>query len=273
MQKTFTEETISIAGFPVVRTNGQRLAGRLLSALEARHKVALFFANTNFIVQCRAQLPRMKDEAVIIVNDGVGLDIAARILSGERFVDNLNGTDFTPYFFKTCTRPLRVFLLGGKEEVLQRAADYARHQLGQVVVGACDGYHDMGDLRRLIAAINRSAPDMVLVALGNPIQEEWILEHRQALDARIVMGVGALFDFWAGAKPRAPALMRKLRLEWFYRLCLEPRRLMRRYTVDIARFLADCHRYRDRYSTPLPAQRSGNEFAPQRDLTLDKEYE
>jgi beta-1,4-glucosyltransferase len=272
MQKTLTEETISIAGFPVIRTDGQELARRLLSALEARNKVALFFANTNFIVQCRAQLPRMKDEAVIIVNDGVGLDIAARMLGGERFVDNLNGTDFTPYLFKRCTRPLRVFLLGGEQDVLQRAADYARHQLGQVVVGACDGYHDRGDRRRLIAAINRSAPDVVLVALGNPIQEEWILEHRQALNAGIVMGVGALFDFWAGAKPRAPALMRKLRLEWFYRLCLEPRRLMRRYTVDIVRFLADCHRYRDRYPTPMLTQKSVHEFAPQLDSTLDKEY-
>lgn len=267
MQKFFADRTISIAGFPVIRTDAQELAGRLLSALEARSKVALFFANTNFIVQCRTQLPRMKDEAVIIVNDGVGLDIAARMLGGERFVDNLNGTDFTPYFFKSCARPLRVFLLGGKEEVLQRAADYARHQLGQVVVGACDGYDDLGDRRRLIAAINRSASDVVLVALGNPIQEEWILEHRDALNARIVMGVGALFDFWAGNKPRAPAVMRKLRLEWFYRLCLEPSRLMRRYTVDIVRFLADCRHYRDSYPTPMSVQKSGPEFAPPRDLT------
>jgi beta-1,4-glucosyltransferase len=251
MQKIFTE-TIPIAGFPVVRTDNQGLARRLLAALETRKKVALLFANTNFIVQCRAQLPRMKDESVIIVNDGVGLDIAARLLGGGRFVENLNGTDFTPYLFKSCPRPLRVFLLGGSQEVLQRAADYARHQLGQVVVGVCDGYHDLRDRRRVIAAINRSAPDVVLVALGNPIQEEWILEHRQALDAGIVMGVGALFDFWAGSKPRAPVLMRKLRLEWFYRVCLEPRRLVRRYTVDIIKFLALCHRYRDRYQAPMP---------------------
>jgi beta-1,4-glucosyltransferase len=244
LQNTLTEKTISIAGFPVTRTDGQALARRLLAALQARNKVALFFANTNFIVQCRAQLPRMQDEAVIIVNDGVGLDIAALMLRGGRFLENLNGTDFTPYLFKSCERPLRVFLLGGKQEVLQRAADYARHQLGQEVVGVCDGYDELRDRRDLIAAINRSAPDVVLVALGNPIQEEWILAHRQALDAGIVMGVGALFDFWAGSKTRAPTLMRALRLEWFYRLCLEPRRLVRRYTVDIVRFLAHCHRHR-----------------------------
>jgi beta-1,4-glucosyltransferase len=258
MQNILTENTISIAGFPVTRIDGQALAGRLLAALQARNKVALFFANTNFIVQCRPQLPRMKDESVIIVNDGVGLDIAARLLRGGRFPENLNGTDFTPYLFKASKRPLRVFLLGGRQEVLQRAADHARHQLGQEVVGLCDGYDDLRARRDLVAAINRSAPDVVLVALGNPIQEEWILEHRQALDAGIVMGVGALFDFWAGVRPRAPALLRAVRLEWFYRLCLEPRRLLRRYTVDILRFLAHCHRYRERYREPMPGAKASS---------------
>jgi beta-1,4-glucosyltransferase len=241
---TLTEKTIDIAGFPVTSTDGRGLARRLLAALQTRTKVTLFFANTNFIVQCRAQLPRMQDDAVIVVNDGVGLDIAALLLRKGQFLENLNGTDFTPYFFKSCDRPLRIFLLGSKQEVLQRAADYARQELGQEVVGVCDGYEDLRERRSLVSKINRSAPDVLLVALGNPIQEEWILEHRAALDAGIVMGVGALFDFWAGNKTRAPALMQTLRLEWFYRLCLEPRRLVRRYTVDIFRFLAHCHRYR-----------------------------
>lgn len=247
-----TEETIPIAGFPVMRTDGRGLAAQLLAGLQAGKKVALFFANTNFIVQCRAQLPRMRDEAVIIVNDGVGLDIAAFLLRGGRFLENLNGTDFTPFLFKSSARPLRVFLLGARQEVLQRAADYARHQLGQEVVGVCDGYHDLRDRRSLVSAINRSAPDIVLVALGNPIQEEWILANRPALNAGIVMGVGALFDFWAGSRGRAPAPVRALRLEWLYRLCLEPRRLLRRYTVDILRFLAHCHRYRE----PAPGDKA-----------------
>jgi beta-1,4-glucosyltransferase len=233
-----------IAGFPVTRTNAQGLARRLLASLDGRGKVALFFANTNFIVQCRAQLPRMRDEGVIIVNDGVGLDIAAFLLRGRRFPANLNGTDFTPFLFNSSARPLRLFLVGGQAEVLHKAAEHARHRLGQDVVGTCDGYGGMRARPGLVAEINGCAPDIVLVALGNPIQEEWILAHRQALDAGIVMGVGALFDFWAGAKARAPKPVRALRLEWLYRLCLEPRRLARRYTVDIVRFLAHCHRYR-----------------------------
>lgn len=244
MKSTVPEEITAIAGFPVTGTDAEGLAGRLLGALQARKKVSLFFANTNFIVQCRAQLPRMRDEGVIVVNDGVGLDIAAFLLRGRRFPANLNGTDFTPFLLKSAGRPLRLFLLGGKEDVVRQAAVHARTRLGQDVAGTCDGYDGMRYQHDLIAAINRCAPDVVLVALGNPIQEEWILANRQALDAGIVMGVGALFDFWAGSKSRAPSLVRTLRLEWLYRLCLEPRRLARRYTVDIVRFLAHCHRYR-----------------------------
>jgi beta-1,4-glucosyltransferase len=238
------DDTIAIAGFPVARTDAPALARRLLGALATGSKATLFFANTNFIVQCRAQLPRMRDDAVIIVNDGVGLDIAAFLLRGGRFPQNLNGTDFTPYLFQRCERPLRLFLVGAAPHVLQRAAGHARDTLGQEVVGLCDGYAGLRERRDLIAAINASAPDVVLVALGNPIQEEWILAHRAALDAGIVMGVGALFDFWAGARTRAPALVQAMRLEWLFRLCLEPRRLLRRYTVDIVRFLGHCHRYR-----------------------------
>ncbi|WP_426112962.1 WecB/TagA/CpsF family glycosyltransferase [Massilia sp. PWRC2] len=238
--------TIAIAGYPVTRTDAATLARRLYGALGAGDRLTVFFANTNFIVQCRAQLPRMQEAGVIIVNDGVGLDIAAVLLRGARFLQNLNGTDFTPYLFAHAARPLRVFLVGGSADVLRRAAAHARDQLGQVVVGTCDGYDGLRERHDVIDAINRSAADVVLVALGNPMQEAWILNHRPALDATIVMGVGALFDFWAGARARAPALLQAMRLEWLYRLCQEPRRLARRYTVDIARFLLHCHRYRGR---------------------------
>lgn len=232
-----------LGNFPIINTTAQALATHLLDCLASKRRQMLFFANTNFVVSCRALADSMCSDSVLIVNDGVGMDLAAWLIARRRFQANLNGTDFTPYLLRQAQRPLRLFLLGGKPEVAARAAEYARQQLGQEVVGVCDGYAGMRE-SGLLARIKQNQPDILLVALGNPIQEQWILQYRDALEVPLVMGVGALFDFWAGNKPRAPRIVQSLRLEWFYRLCLEPRRLLRRYTVDIVRFFFYCHRYR-----------------------------
>jgi beta-1,4-glucosyltransferase len=229
--------TIQMGGFSVLKTTSAELATHLLAQRQLGTQVALFFANTNFVVQCRDLRSQMESEGVAIVNDGVGMEIAARLLHAERFRGNLNGTDFMPFLFRQSSTLLRVFMVGGKPRVLQKAAQYVTQELGQVVVGSCDGYEGIKANPHLVETINRSQADVVLVAMGNPVQEKWILDHRQDLDVRILTGVGALFDFWAGDKPRAPVLVQKMRLEWFYRLCLEPRRLARRYTVDIVKFL------------------------------------
>lgn len=239
------EKIIQIAGFPVVNTTSPALSRYLLRAVRANQKATLLFANTNFIVQCRHLLESFKKGSVTIVNDGVGMDIAAYLFGREAFSENLNGTDFVPQLFSAARRPLRVFMLGGKPEILEKSADHVRHILNQEVVGSCNGYGGMAiDHHLLIEAINNSHAEIVLVALGNPIQEEWILTNRLALNANVVIGVGALFDFWSGSKPRAPRLVQRTRLEWLYRLCLEPRRLVRRYTIDIMRFLILCRKYR-----------------------------
>jgi beta-1,4-glucosyltransferase len=237
-------DTLPIAHFPVRSTTPAKLATQLLRAVSQEKQVALFFANTNLVVQCRFLLAHIADPSLLLVNDGVGLDIAAKLLHGRRFETNLNGTDFTPYLFAQSPRPLKVFMLGGKPEVLARAVRHVEKQLGQQVVGSCDGYHGMREAPDLVQRINDSGAQVVLVAMGNPLQERWILQHRAALRVNILMGVGALFDFWAGDKARAPRLVQQLRLEWLYRLSLEPRRLLRRYTWDILVFLRHCHKYR-----------------------------
>ena len=236
-------DKVRLGNFEVLQTTAHALATHLLDGLEHRQQRILFFANSNFVVKCRELAPQIRDEAVLVANDGVALDIAAWLIHRRRFKENLNGTDFTPYLLRQAARPLRVFLLGGKPNVVEQAAQYLRQELAQEVIGVSDGYGGMTDLR-LNERIARCQPDLLLVALGNPIQERWVLQHYQALNVPLIIGVGALFDFWAGAKPRAPKLVQSLRLEWFYRLCLEPRRLAQRYTLDIARFLLYCYRYR-----------------------------
>ena len=235
--------TVFLAGYPVLEMTKEVLAEQIASRIISNRKTILLFANTNFVVQCRPILPRLISDDVLIVNDGVGMDLACKLLHGRKFISNLNGTDFTPYFLTKSGKSNRVFLLGGKPEVLNKAAHFLVHQLGQSVVGSCDGYAGINNTD-LVRVINDSKAEVVLVAMGNPRQEKWILDHYQQLDAQFYSGVGALFDFWAGDKPRAPDIVQKLRMEWFYRLCIEPKRLIKRYSVDIIIFLIHCIRYR-----------------------------
>jgi len=211
----------------------------LHARMKASKRSILFFANTNFVVKCRAILPKMLNHETFIVNDGVGMDIASMLLYRRKFNANLNGTDFTPFFLNKSNAPMRVFLLGSQPEILNKAAYFLVHNLQQVVVGSVDGYSGIQNAN-LDTIINEAKPDVLLVAMGNPVQENWIMEHRDNLDVKFISGVGALFDFWAGNKPRAPLFIQKIRMEWLYRLSIEPKRLCKRYTVDILKFLIIC---------------------------------
>lgn len=233
-------EVIALGGFPIIRSDNATMV-EVLKARMNQGQTALFFANTNFVVKCQALKEAMRSSDVLIVNDGIGLDIASKLVHGKTFIENLNGTDFTPRFLQGISAA-RVFLFGGKPGIAQRAAEALKRDYQIQVVGVRNGYDEGQNSEHLIAEINESQANIVLVAMGNPYQEQWIMSHRQQLAAPVLMGVGALLDFLAGDKSRAPALVQRLRLEWFYRLCLEPSRLLKRYTIDIAVFLRLCLR-------------------------------
>jgi len=86
--------------------------------------------------------------------------------------------------------------------------------------------------KKAVEEINRSNSDIIWVGLGSPKQDLWMRKHRQAINAPVMVGVGAAFDFLAGTKPQAPHWMRQSGLEWLFRLVTEPKRLWRRYLID-----------------------------------------
>ena len=189
--------------------------------------------------------------ADLLLPDGSGLALAAR-MQGEEFEENLNGTDlFLPICRGAEARGLSVFFFGAAPGVAAAAAARAQDLVpGLKVAGTADGYEDAKDEDALIERINTSGADILLVALGVPMQERWIARNRPRLRPRVAMGVGAQFDFWSGQVRRAPGMLRKNGLEWTWRLALEPRRMFRRYVtgnpVFVARALADAWRNRPR---------------------------
>lgn len=228
-----------IAGFVVRRTSAKAVIRFLNGRIRKRRRAIVFYANSNFVTRLRAQRQALgASPEVLILNDGIAMDVASFLCHGAPFPENLNGTDFTVRFLADLERESGVFLLGSRPEIVGQAAA----ELGRLpkvrIVGCQDGYSLWDDEAAVIDRINRSGADVLLVALGNPLQENWILRNRQALDATVIVAVGALFSFVSGYKPRAPRILRALHLEWAHRLALEPNRLVGRYTVGMLRFFA-----------------------------------
>jgi len=174
----------------------------------------------------------------LVMNDGIGVDAASRILFGSRFPQNLNGTDFVPNYLKNTRNSYRIFFVGSSSGVAERAASRLMAICGRHQIAGCqNGYFRAGDTAAIVAKISASQADVVLVAMGNPRQEMWLAENLEATGCRLGFAVGALFDFLAGDVSRAPIWMRWTRLEWIYRLLREPGRLWRRYLLGNPIFL------------------------------------
>lgn len=243
-------EVLPLAGFSILSITASELIKKLNNQLKTEGKTCLLFANTNFVLQCASLKRWLNSNEVLIVNDGVGLDIAARLLHGHCYQENLNGTDFVPDLLKNLNTRRKIFLIGGRPGIAEKAATFIEHNLGQQVVGCLNGYSQITQIS-MLDEINRSGAEIILVAMGNPLQEEWIHTNMHALDAKLFIGVGALFDFLSGNSKRAPDWVQKIRCEWFYRLIREPKRLLRRYTADILIFAFDCIKHRVKFISQI----------------------
>ncbi|WP_336489092.1 WecB/TagA/CpsF family glycosyltransferase [Methylobacterium nigriterrae] len=207
--------------------------------VEQRDATRVAFLNAHLSNVCSGnEALRNRLGQFLVLNDGVGVDIARRVLHGRAFPENLNGTDFVTAYLDRTSHDLRLFLLGARPDVVEKAGAIVQERWPRhTVVGTHNGFLDAADeasLRRTIAA---ARPDLILVGMGNPRQERWIADNVPGV-CLCAMAVGAWFDFITGTVPRAPGWIRRARLEWIYRLCIEPRRLASRYLVGNLLFLA-----------------------------------
>lgn len=174
----------------------------------------------------------------IVFNDGIGVNLASRLLFGKWFPENLNGTDFMPDYLRHTKHPLRIFFLGAKPGVAERAARQLMSVNAQHRIAGCHhGYFDEADGARVADEIRRSGANVLLIAMGDPMQELWLKKHFEQTGCRFGFAVGGLFDFMAHEVPRAPQWVQALCMEWLYRMLQEPRRLWRRYLVEMPVFL------------------------------------
>jgi len=175
--------------------------------------------------------------------------------------ERITGSDLVPALCADSARTgLRLFFLGAAPGVGAKAAEraealYPGCRIAGVEAPAPAEIDDPDASRALCARINAARADVLLVALGMPRQERWLVRHRDDLEAPVRMGVGASLDFLAGRVKRAPRFIQRAGLEWAWRLAAEPRRLWRRYLVEdlpvMARLLRETPRRTSRRSPSI----------------------
>lgn len=215
-------------------TNLHQVAEALVRKAENGDRTRAFFVNAhcvNIAVQDRTYRSDLQ-AADLIYPDGIGMRIAAR-LHGIRLVDNVNGTDLFPLLCRLCADGgIPVALIGARPGIAKTCARNMRERIpGLRIVFTAHGYHAAEHQNHLIEAINRSGARILLVAMGVPAQEHWISAHADRIRAPVLIGVGALFDFYSGHMPRAPLAWRRMGMEWLFRLLHEPGRLFSRYVL------------------------------------------
>jgi len=179
------------------------------------------------------------NSSVLSLCDTIGIRLAAR-LYGVDIRERVTGIDLIgPLCDSFALAGHSIYLLGAKGDTAERAAAALRARYPQLIVaGARDGYFRAADDGAVAAEIRRSGARVLFAGLGSPRQEIWIAERLKETGCAVGIGVGGSFDVLAGNVARAPALWRRLNLEWLYRLLQEPARWRRQLALPYFVWLA-----------------------------------
>lgn len=172
------------------------------------------------------------DGADLISADGQPLVAASRLFSRHGLPERVATTDLYPIVARMAAETgVSFYLFGASEEVNRTTFDLTRRSFpGLDLRGRSHGYLSGAALERKLDEIDALAPDILWVAMGVPLEQEFVRRHAKRLTSvKIIKTSGGLFDFMSGAKKRAPKWMQAIGMEWAYRVWLEPRRLFKRY--------------------------------------------
>lgn len=203
------------------------------------HQIAT--VNADFVVKSLhdAKLRRILQESDMATADGMPLVWSARLL-GVPLADRVTGADMVPALAqRAAEKGYSIYLLGAAPGVAQQAAEVLQERYpGLRIAGVSSPSPELVARRdpSIVEACRAARPDILLVAFGNPKQEKWIYDQAADLSIPVMMGVGGTLDFIAGVTKRAPEWMQRSGWEWLYRLAQEPRRLWKRYAVDLVGF-------------------------------------
>ncbi|MCC5958835.1 MAG: WecB/TagA/CpsF family glycosyltransferase [Ectothiorhodospiraceae bacterium] len=226
-----------VLGVPVDLATMSTTLHRAREMLAGDRPCLVVATNPEKVVAARRnpELARALREADLVIPDGIGVVLAAR-LAGHRDIARVPGSELMPELCALAAEDRHpVFLYGAKPEIVTKAARLLQQRYpGLEIAGTQHGYLESERMPELIEAINASGARMLFVGLGSPRQELWMVRYRDVLTGvRVCQGVGGTFDALCGHPRRAPALMRRMNLEWLYRLVTQPSRLHRQSALPL----------------------------------------
>ena len=234
----------NVLGVRVSAVNLQTATARIQLAIAERKKGYVCVRDAHGIVRSQKDrdLRAIHNRAFLVTPDGMPLVWALR-RDGHPSSDRVYGPDLMLALFEAgLSRNLKHFLYGAETETLAALQTRLIERFPDAhITGAyAPPFRDLlpHEEANIADAINRSGADIVWVGLSTPKQERWMARMRDRLDAPMLIGVGAAFDFHAGNKRQAPLFIQRSGFEWAFRLACEPRRLWRRYAVVVPSFLA-----------------------------------
>jgi N-acetylglucosaminyldiphosphoundecaprenol N-acetyl-beta-D-mannosaminyltransferase len=235
--------TAEVLGVPLALSDYARTMDWMDAMIASRSKGYLTAAAVHLVMVAQedAETRDAVLGATLAVPDGQPLVWALRALG--KGANRVYGPDLMDrYCGRSATTGTRMFLYGGRNQgaLIQLALELRQRHPGLKIVGGYSPpFRELTQEEEawVVGEINRSHADVVWVGTGQPKQEKWMARMRDKLDAPLMVGVGAAFDFHAGLVPQAPQWMQRLGLEWTFRLAQEPRRLWRRYARYNPRFV------------------------------------
>ncbi len=195
----------------------------------------VFTPNPELIMRCRTEpdLLEVARAPDLALPDGIGVVWALR-RAGAAVPGRVPGVEFMAQLLSWAAAEAHpVYFLGARPEVVAQAVERARNRFpGLVVAGARDGYFPAQEGAAVAGAVAASGARLLFVGMGAPAQERFLVAHRACLgDVRLAMGVGGSLDVLAGVAQRAPRLVRRVGLEWLWRLLREPSRWRRQLAL------------------------------------------
>lgn len=230
---------VPFSGLSIVPLSQRELIDTLVARAVGRIPSRVHYVNTHVFNLARrdAELKRLLADCDLLYADGIGIVWAARLM-GLALHERLTAADYFRTFCRSCSdRGLRLFFLGGAAGIADIAAERLCREIpGLSVAGTSHGYLSRRESADVVRRINDSGADVLLVGMSSPGQERWIADQGSRTVVPVQWSVGALFDYVAGAEPRAPQWLCRIHGEWCFRFWVDPRNRWQRYVAGNLRF-------------------------------------